>query len=98
MSGSTRRVIVLTAWAVYVKPDLSALVVDLRLTGLPNAVGIDTIMIVIPLKVPPIFKSRAACATTLPVAGLWETTEDPPLWWTDGVGQAVPSHLRLRGT
>jgi hypothetical protein len=21
-----------------------------------------------------------------------------PLWWTDGVGQAVPSHLRLRRT
>jgi hypothetical protein len=53
MPGTTRRVIVLTAWAVYVKPDLSTLVVDLGLTGLPNVVGIDTVRIVIPrLKVP----------------------------------------------
>jgi hypothetical protein len=22
----------------------------------------------------------------------------PPLWWADGIGQAVPGHLRLRGT
>src|SRR6266487_3808534 len=59
MPGTTRRVIVLTAWAVYVKPDLSTLVVDLGLTGLPNVVGIDTGRIVIPrLKVPLIFKSR----------------------------------------
>src|SRR6266581_674574 len=59
MPGTTRRVIVLTAWAVYVKPDLSTLVVDLGLTGLPNVVGIDTVRIVIPrLKVPLIFKSR----------------------------------------
>src|SRR6266516_1736821 len=59
MPGTTRRVIVLTAWAVYVKPDLSTLVVDLELTGLPNVVGIDTVRIVIPrLKVPLIFKSR----------------------------------------
>jgi uncharacterized membrane protein (Fun14 family) len=36
MPGTTRRVIVLTAWAVYVKPDLSTLVVDLGLTGLLN--------------------------------------------------------------
>ena len=43
MPGTTRRVIVLTACAVYVKPDLSILVVDLGLTGLPNAVGIDTV-------------------------------------------------------
>ena len=27
-----------------------------------------------------------------------ETTNDPPLCWTDGVGQADPGHLRLRGT
>src|SRR6266542_5680158 len=59
MPGTTRRVIVLTAWAVYVKPDLSTLVVDLGLTGLPNVVGIDTVRIVIPrLKVPLIVKSR----------------------------------------
>src|SRR5260370_32169911 len=59
MPGTTRRVIVLTAWAVYVKPDLSTLVVDLGLTGLPNVVGIDAVRIVIPrLKVPLIFKSR----------------------------------------
>lgn len=59
MPGTTRRVIVLTAWAVYVKPDLLALVVDLGLTRLPNVAGIDTIRIVIPrLKVPLIFKSR----------------------------------------
>src|ERR1039457_5927106 len=59
MPGTTRRVIVLTAWAVYVKPDLSTLVVDLGLTGLPNVVGIDTVRIVIPrLKAPLIFKSR----------------------------------------
>src|SRR5260370_5379630 len=59
MPGTTRRVIVLTAWAVYVKPDLSTLVVDLGLTGLPNVVGIDTVRIVIPRpKVPLIFKSR----------------------------------------
>jgi hypothetical protein len=57
MPGTTRRVIVLIAWAVYLKPDLSALVVDLGLTGLPNVAGIDTVRIVIPrLKVPPIFK------------------------------------------
>ncbi|HCU52338.1 MAG TPA: hypothetical protein DGG94_21510 [Micromonosporaceae bacterium] len=60
-----RRVIVLIAWAVYVKPGLSTVVVDLGLTGLPNVVGIDTVRIVIPrLKVPLIFKSPAACATT----------------------------------
>ena len=47
MPGTTRRVIVLTAWAVYIKPDLSTLVVDLGLTGLPNVVGIDTVRIVI---------------------------------------------------
>jgi hypothetical protein len=59
MPGTTRRVIVLTAWAAYVKPALSTLVVDLGLTGLPNVVGIDTVRIVIPrLKVPLIFKSR----------------------------------------
>ncbi len=59
MPGTTRRVIVLTARAVYVKPDLSTLVVDLGLTGLPNVVGIDAVRIVIPrLKVPLIFKSR----------------------------------------
>ena len=60
MPGTSRRVIVLTAWAVYVKPDLSTLVVDLGLT----VVGIDTVRIVIPrLKVPHLQES-AACATT----------------------------------
>jgi hypothetical protein len=55
----------LTAWAVYVKPDLSTLVVDLGLTGLPNVVGIDTVRIVIPrLKVPLIFKSRPHAPAT----------------------------------
>src|SRR5258708_15409180 len=59
MPGTPRRVIVLTAWAVYVKPDLSTLVVDPGLTGLPNVAGIGTVRIVIPrLKVPLIFKSR----------------------------------------
>jgi hypothetical protein len=54
-----RRVIGLIAWAVYVKLDLSTLVVDLGLTGLPNTVGIDTVRIVIPrLKIPLIFESR----------------------------------------
>ncbi|MGI5523367.1 nucleoside deaminase [Micromonospora sp. CA-259024] len=24
------------------------------------------------------------------------TTDPPPLWWADGIGQADPSHLRLR--
>ena len=58
-AGTTRRVIVLTTWAVYVKPDLSALVVDLGLTGLSDVVGINTVRIVIPrVKVPLIFKSR----------------------------------------
>src|ERR1039457_2623331 len=65
MPGTTRRVIVLTAWAVYVKPDLSTLVVDLGLTGLPDVVGIDTVRIVIPrLKVPLIFKSRRVIVLT----------------------------------
>jgi hypothetical protein len=65
MPGTTRRVIVLTAWAVYVKPDLPALVVDPGLTGLPNVVGIDTVRIVIPrLKAPLILQEPAACATT----------------------------------
>jgi len=65
MPGTTRRVIVLTAWAVYVKPDLSTLVVDLGLTGLPNVVGIDTVRIVIPrLKGPTHLQESAACATT----------------------------------
>ena len=27
-----------------------------------------------------------------------KTTKTPPLWWTDGTGQADPSHLRLRRT
>jgi hypothetical protein len=49
----------LTAWAVYVKPDLSALVVDLGLAGLPDVAGIDTVRIVIPrLEVPLVFRSR----------------------------------------
>ena len=65
MPGTTRRVIVLTAWAVYVKPDLSTLVVDPGLTGLPDVVGIDTVRIVIPrLKVPLNLQESAACATT----------------------------------
>jgi hypothetical protein len=69
MPGATRRVIVLTAWAAYVKPALSTLVVDLGLTGLPNVVGIDTVRIVIPwLKVPPIFKSRPHAAQPSAVA------------------------------
>ena len=59
MPGTTRRVTVLTVWAIYVKPDLSALVVDLGSTGFPDVVGIDTVRIVIPrLKVLLIFKSR----------------------------------------
>lgn len=28
---------------------------------------------------------------------LWRS-QHAPLWWTDGVGQAVPSHFRLRRT
>src|SRR5262249_26339848 len=40
-AGHYRRVIVLTAWAVRVKPDLSTLVVDLGLTRLPNLVSIE---------------------------------------------------------
>ena len=77
MPGTTRRVIVLTAWAVYVKPDLSTPVVDLGLTGLPNVVGIDTVRIVIPrLKVPLVFKSRPH-AHNLARGGPVETTKDP---------------------
>lgn len=69
MPGVTRRVIVLTAWAVHVEPDLAALVVDLGLSGLPDVVGIDTVRIVIPrLKVPPIFKSRPHAAQPSAVA------------------------------
>lgn len=37
-------------------------------------------------------------ATTRPGAGSWRQRKTPPLWWTDGVDQAVPSHLRLRRT
>src|SRR6266480_4765565 len=78
MPGTTRRVIVLTAWAVYVKPDLSTLVVDLGLTGLRNVVGIDTVKIVIPrLKVPLIFKSRPHMRHNLARGGPVETTKDP---------------------
>lgn len=59
MPGTTRRVIVLTARTVYAKPDLSTLIVDLGLTGLPNVVGIDAVRIVTPrLKVPLIAESR----------------------------------------
>ena len=59
MPGTTRRVIVLTAWPVYVKPDLSTLVVDLGLTGLPEVAGIGTVGIVISrLKVSFIVQSR----------------------------------------
>jgi hypothetical protein len=48
MPGTARRVIVVTAWVVQVKPDLSALVVDLGLTGLPDVAGTGTVRIVIP--------------------------------------------------
>src|SRR2546430_4142146 len=59
MRAPTRRVIVLTAWAVYVKPDLPALVVDPGLTGLPDVVGTGTVRIVISgVKVALLFKSR----------------------------------------
>ena len=61
MSG--QRVIVLTAWGVYVKPGLWTLVVDLGLTGLPDAVDINTVRIVISrLKVPLIVTSRPCAA------------------------------------
>jgi hypothetical protein len=30
--------------------------------------------------------------------GRVEATKDLPLWWHDGVGQADPSHIRLRRT
>ena len=43
-------------------------------------------------------QERAACATTWPGAGRWRRRKTPPLWWTDGVGQADPGHLRLRRT
>src|SRR6266436_2498772 len=99
MPGTTRRVIVLTAWAVYVKPDLSALVVDLGLTGLPDVAGTGTARIVIPrLKVPLIFKSRPQAPQPSQGRGPWRRRKTPPLWWTDGVGQADPGHLRLRRT
>ena len=100
MPGTTRRVIVLTAWAVCVKPDLSTLVVDLGLTGLPNVVGIDTVRIVIPrLKVPLIFKSRPQRHNLARGGPPRRRREDPPpLLWIDGVGQADPSDLRLRRT
>jgi hypothetical protein len=59
MPGTTRRVIVLTAWAVCVKPDLPALVVDPGLTGLPDVVGTGTVRIVVSrLKVLLVFKRR----------------------------------------
>jgi hypothetical protein len=59
MPGTTRRVIVLTAWAVCVKPGLSTLVVDLGLTGLPDVAGIGTVGIVLSwLKVSFIVQSR----------------------------------------
>ena len=45
-----------------------------------------------------LLQESAACATTQPGAGPWRRRKTPPLWWTDGVGQAVPSHLRLRRT
>ena len=92
----TRRVIVLTAWAADVKPDLSTLAVDPGLTGLPDVAGIDT---VIPrLKVPLIFKSRPRAPQPSQGRGPWRRRKTSPLWWTDGVGQADPGHLRLRGT
>ena len=59
MPGTARRVIALPARAVYVKTDLSALVVDPGLTGLPDVAGIDTVRIVIArLKVPLIVTGR----------------------------------------
>ena len=61
MPGTTRQDIVLTAWAVYLRPDLSTLVVDLGLTGLPNVVGIDTVRIVCGLGMSG-FKDPAAVA------------------------------------
>ena len=95
MPGTTRRVIVLTAWAGYVKPDLSTLVVDLGLTGLPYVVGIDTVRIVIPrLKVPLIFKSRPHAARSIPrgrpahapsrlnVVAHWGLAARPQWWCT----------------
>jgi hypothetical protein len=33
-----------------------------------------------------------------PCGSEFGSRQHAPLWWTDGVGQAVPSHLRLRGT
>src|SRR5437016_5481914 len=99
MPGTTRRVIVLTARAVYVKPDLSALVVDPGLTGFPDGGGTGTVRIVIPrLKVPLIFKSRPHAPQRGQGAGPWRRRKTPPLWWTDGAGQADPGHLRLRRT
>ena len=99
MPGTIRQVIVLTAWTVYVKPDLSTLVVDLGLTGLPNVLGIDTVRIVIPrLKVPLIFKSRPHAPQPSQGRARWRRRKTPLLGWTDAVGQAVPSHLRLRRT
>ena len=75
MPGATRRVIVLTAWAVHVEPDLAALVVDLGLTGLPDVVGIDTVRIVTPrLKVSLVL--RAGRAHNLARGGPAETTKD----------------------
>jgi hypothetical protein len=87
MPGTTRRVIVLTAWAVYVKPDLPALVVDPGLTGLPDVVGIDTVRIVISgLKVALLFKSRPQAPQPGQGRGPWRRRKTPPLWWTDGAG------------
>ena len=39
--------------------------------------------------------SSSSGKTTWPRSGKPQT---PPLWWTDGAGQADPSHLRLRRT
>src|ERR1039457_6979954 len=77
MPGTTRRVIVLTAWAVYVKPDLSTLVVDLGLTGLPNVVGTGTVRIVVPRLKVPLISRAGRMRRNLARGGPVETTKDP---------------------
>jgi len=76
MPGTTRRVIVVTAWAVYVKPGLSTLVVDPGLTGLPNVAGIDTVRIVCGLGMSG-FKDPAA------VAGFYSALLGLPVTYRD---------------
>ena len=50
------------------------------------------------LKVPLIVKSRPHAPQPSQGRARGDDERTPPLWWTDGVGQAVPSHLRLRRT